>query len=129
MIQKFVDRFMGKEDWVKEQFSKHPTEYMDIVRVVVEAVSSGDDYGTPDLDRIQEIDWGDYQGTLFYVIGADGYQPSDFWCVTVGYGSCSGCDTLQAIHKYSDNPPTAEQVRDYWTLALHIVQGLVHIGG
>jgi hypothetical protein len=33
-----------------------------------------------------------------------------------------------AIRSYSDGPPQDEQVRDYMTLALHIVQGLREMG-
>ena len=46
----------------------------------------------------------------------------------VGYGSCSGCDTLEGIRHYNDDKPTEEQVRDYMTLALHIVQGMKRMG-
>lgn len=46
----------------------------------------------------------------------------------VGYGSCSGCDTLEAIRDYSSEKPTPEQVKDYMALALHIVQGLKKMG-
>ena len=56
-----------------------------------------------------------------FIIGAKGYQPSDYWYVKVGYGSCSGCDTLEAIRGYSDEKPTPDQVKDYVTLALHVV--------
>lgn len=36
----------------------------------------------------------------------------------------SGCDTLMAISGYSDELPNEEQVKDYMTLALHLVQKL-----
>ena len=128
MIQEFVDRFMAAEADLLARFSAaHPASYEEIVRAVVETVR-GEEYDSPDPERIHEIDDGDYHGTLVYVIGAGGYQPSDYWYVKVGYGSCSGCDTLQAISGYSDEPPTAEQAREYWTLALHVVQGLKRMG-
>src|SRR5581483_5779174 len=98
--------------------------YDRIVQIVIEAIG-GDGYGEPDPSRIHTIDDGDYQGTLLFVIAANGYQPYDYWYTKVSYGSCSGCDTLEAVRSYSDDTPTAEQVNDYWTLALHIVQGLV----
>lgn len=128
MIQAFVDRFMANEQKVREAFAaKEPDGYAEIVRVVVEHIG-GDEYGDPDPQRIHEINDGDYQGTLVYVIGASGYQPYDYWYVRVSYGSCSGCDTLEAIRSWSGEPPTAQQVNDYWTLALHIVQGLKAMG-
>lgn len=78
----------------------------------------------PDPARIYQIDDGGYEGTLVFVIGAGGYKPSRYWYVKVGYGSCSVCDTLQAIRGYEGDAPTKEQVDAYMTLALHIVQGL-----
>jgi hypothetical protein len=124
MITDFVKRFDAARPSLLAQFSeKHPANYAEIVRMVVAAVSV-DEYDDPDPERIAEVDHGSYQGTLVYVIGAKGYQPSDYWYVKVGYGSCSGCDTLEAIKGYSDEKPTEEQAKDYMTLALHIVQGL-----
>lgn len=129
MIQKFVDRFMAAEKDLLARFHvAHPNSYKEVMRAVVETIRDPEEYDTPDPERIHEIDDGDYQGTLVYVIGAGGYQPSTYWYVKVGYGSCSGCDTLEAIGGYSNEPPTAEQAKEYWTLALHVVQGLKQMG-
>jgi hypothetical protein len=131
VIQALIDRFMREEAQaqLRAEFSaKHPESYLDVVRAVVRAITDADEYRAPDPERIHQIDDGDYQGTLVFVIAATGYQPSDYWYVKVNYGSCSGCDTLQAISSYSDQPPTAEQVRDYLTLALHVAQGLKKMG-
>jgi hypothetical protein len=131
MIQSLVDRFMAADAVLRAQFAAaHPSAYKDVVAAVVRVVTNPEEYGDDALDpeRIHQIDDGDYQGTLVFVIAAKGYQPSDYWYVKVSYGSCSGCDTLQAIHNYSDEPPTPEQVDDYMTLALHVVQGLKLMG-
>ena len=128
MIAEFVERFMEKKPELEDVFSqKHPDSYKDVIEAVVCVLNNGDDYGSIDPKRIHEIDDGNYQGCLVYVIAATGYQPSDYWYVKVSYGSCSGCDTLEAIRKYSEKP-NAEQVRDYMTLALHVVQGLKKMG-
>lgn len=81
-------------------------------------------YGLPDYERITEIDNGDYQGTLVFVIGGKGYQPGveDHWYTSVYYGSCSGCDTLQSISEYSSDLPDEKQIQQYWTLCLHMIQ-------
>lgn len=130
MIQIFVDRFMNKKTEIRAALSvKALGEYSDLVAVVVSAIRNEDDYGDPDPERIHEIDDGGYQGTLLYVIAAKGYQPCDYWYVKIAYGSCSGCDALEAIRGYSSEPPTAEQLDDYMTLALHIVQGIKKLGG
>lgn len=130
MIPEFVAAWEQNKDKVRAQFaSQHPGSYIDIVKIVVQNMPED----VMDADRIHKIDDGDYQGTLLFVIGADGYQPSQYWAVKVGYGSCSGCDTLQSImdSSYSDDDndgkPTESQVNDYMTLALHIVQGLKEI--
>jgi hypothetical protein len=128
MIQKFVDRFMEKGPELRAIFAeKHPRSYESIVKAVVSILSEGE-YNSIDPERIHEINDGDYQGTLVYVIAASGYQPSTYWYVKVYYGSCSGCDTLEAIRGYDNGPPTKEQVNDYMMLALHIVEGLKEMG-
>lgn len=128
MIQRFVDRFMAKRDDIRARFAaKHPSSYEDIVRAVIAAVSDDGDYGEPNPDNIHTINDGDYQGTLLFVIPENAYQPHDYWYVRVFYGSCSGCDTLEAILSetgYGDVTPTESQVDQYMTLALHVVQGL-----
>lgn len=129
MIKEFIDRFEANKDKIRATFTEaHPADYKAIVAAVVSAVGGEDEYDVPSSMRIHEIDDGDYQGTLVYVIGAGGYQPNDYWYVKVNYGSCSGCDTLEAITSYSDEKPTAEQVDQYMTLATHILQGLKRMG-
>jgi len=125
MIQEYVDRFMEKKLEMETFFGeKHVGDYEAIVKKVIEVIANNDDYDTPDKDRIHRIDDGDYQGTILFIIAASGYQPSDYWFVKVDYGSCSGCDTLENIRGYEDKPPNIQQVKDYMTLALHVVQGL-----
>lgn len=124
MIQEFIDRFNQQRSSIRAEFAANPPrQYADLVAVVIKHVA-GDAYGHMDLERIHCIDDGSYQGTLVFVIAAEGYQPSDYWYVKVSYGSCSGCDTLEAIARHSDEPATKQQLNDYMTLALHIVQGL-----
>lgn len=130
MINDLVLRWEKNKHLIKEEFQKkHPDDYKEVVLNVIKHITSEDEYGDYNLDpeRIHEIDDGDYQGTLIYVIGAKGYQPSDYWAVSVNYGSCSGCDTLQRIQDYSNDAPDEDQVKDYMTLALHIVQGIKEI--
>lgn len=119
MIQKFVEAFEKNKAAIRERFEKEtPQTYFDIVKNVITHLNTGG-YSDPDPDRIEEIDHGDYQGTLIYVIGGQGYQPYQYWYVKVSYGSCSGCDTLQHILDDSENV-----VDELMTLALHIVQEL-----
>ena len=137
MIEKFTKRWFERKDSVQEKFeAKLPSSYSDIVLAVVEMLNDENEYETPDPARIHEIDDGDYQGTLVYVIGAAIYQPSTYWYVKVGYGSCSGCDTLESILSGNWGHETEEEkkawkdkaVSQLMTLALHIVQGLKLMG-
>ena len=128
MIKEFVERWESRKGMLRAMIAKDPPDsYGTLVRQVVEILQEEEyTYGdeSPDPERVHTIDDGDYQGTLLFVIGAKGYQPEHYWYVKVDYGSCSGCDTLQGISGYSDDPPDEQQVKDYMTLALHIVQGL-----
>jgi hypothetical protein len=129
MIKEFIERFDANRESLRSVFAaKHPDSYKDIVEAVVRVVGGDSEYDSPDPARIHQIDDGDYQGTLVFVIAAGGYQPDDYWYVKVSYGSCSGCDTLQAISEYSSEPPTESQISEYMTLATHILQGLKKMG-
>jgi hypothetical protein len=77
-------------------------EYDGLVRLVFEVVYNNNlpyEAYYLDLEHIHKIDDGDYQGTLLFLIPFNTYQPCEFeYLMTcVGYGSCSGCDTLQNI--------------------------------
>jgi hypothetical protein len=137
MIEEFTKRWFEKSHMVRAKFEeKLPDEYADIVRAVVEILHNEDMYATIDPKRIHEINDGDYQGTLLYVIADSSYQPSTYWYVKVDYGSCSGCDTLQHILSGDWGHETDEEaaawkksaIDQLMTLALHIVQGLKEMG-
>lgn len=126
METKFIERFDSKRDEIKETLAflldtcKDDIIYDDIVRIVIDAIHEDND--DPNPNAIHEIDDGDYQGTLLFVIPEDLYQPYDYWYVKVAYGSCSGCDTLLSILYGSDD--REQQINDLFTLALHILQRL-----
>lgn len=136
MIQKFVDRFMERKDLLAEQFKKEfPSNYMDVVKGVMEILADEDDcWDSPDPSRIVKAGWGSYQGEDLYVIGASGYSPDTYWVVKVAYGSCSGCDTLEAIESerghnddWTETITTEQNINDLLTLALHIVQNIKEV--
>jgi hypothetical protein len=80
-----------------------------------------------DLGKIHKIDDGDYQGTFLFLIPFDSYQPNEFeYLMTyVGYGSCSGCDALQAIQDYGAEKPTNRQVEDFMRLCKDIITNTI----
>jgi len=138
MIEAFTKAWDERKHEIEMGFkNKAPESYEEIVKAVVSILVESDDWKNPDPERITAIDHGDYQGTFLFIIAADNYQPSDYWFVQVGYGSCSGCDALADIVSMETNyddegnekGPSEEQVKDYMTLALHILQGLKVLGG
>lgn len=81
-----------------------------------------------DAENITVVDNGDYQGTQLFLIPKDTYQPSEYeYLMTyVGYGSCSGCDALQAIQDYRYNTPlTSNQVEEFMTLCKDLVTNMI----
>lgn len=125
MIQEFVQAWEERKGDVRAQFAKKPPEgYNEIVKAVVGVLGADARGAIPFVDRITEIGYDGYQGTLLYVIAEDGYSPHRYWCVTVTYGSCSGCDTLEAIGLSNHETPNETQLDDLMTLALHIVQNI-----
>jgi len=125
MNKELVSRFMSKKPELEKIFSKkHPEEYKEIIKSLVALLNTGNENGDLDPERIHEINDGDYQGTLVYIIAETGYQPSNYWYVKVYYGSCSSCDTLLGISDYEEGLPSKQQIKEYMELALHIVQGL-----
>lgn len=78
-----------------------------------------------DVEKITEIDDGDYQGTLLFLIPEDTYQPtsSQYLMTFVEYGSCSGCDTLLNLKMYVpyEGSVPDSTINDFMTLCRDIV--------
>lgn len=101
--------------------------YDDLVKLLFDIVinpSIEDNYYWFDTKNILVIDDGDYQGTQVFVLHRDKYQPNveDYVYTNAYYGSCSYCDTLQGIHGYESGLPDEQQVEDYMSLCLHLLQ-------
>lgn len=126
MIKEFVDPFMSQKEFLLDFYTKFPPKtYLDLVTAAIDAIGARSRF--PNAEAVHEIDDGDYQGTLVYLIAERIYQPTRYWCVRVSYGSCSACDTLQSIQDSEGAPE--EKAKQYWTLALHVVQNLKEIDG
>lgn len=110
--------------------------YIDLVKLVVRYILNDGGESEWDKDNITEVDNGDYQGTLLYLIPAKTYQPceNEYLITFVEYGSCSGCDTLlniqmlmSANRDYYDSDEQFEGIKRqkieyFMTLCLHLVQ-------
>lgn len=125
MIQPYVDKLIASKDALVAEFRKaRPDSYDALVNRLVALLANEDDFDSPDPTRVHIIDDGHYQGTRLYIIGSNDYQPSRYWSIFVSYGSCSGCDTFEAIGGYSDDEVTEEEASEYYTLMLHMVQSM-----
>lgn len=115
-------------DALRQDKTLNECDYKHLVELVVQHILNGsiglDDDCEWDSSKITEIDNGDYQGTLLYLIPSETYQPSEYeYLMTyVGYGSCSGCDTLQSIQGWGSE---SVRIPDFMKLCLDIVSSIV----
>ena len=100
-------------------------EYKDLVKLTVMFILN--DENEWDANKITEIDDGDYQGTLLYLIPEDTYQPnpSEYLMTFVEYGSCSGCDTLQAIQCFLDTKSRDKSIDDLMNLCKDLICNMI----
>lgn len=127
MITEFIQAWNTRKEnlatWFR-QTDQSELSYELILKALLDEVVNPSLEDKWDSERIHLIDDGDYQGCQIFVIPMDTYQPSPYQYLTTyqDYGSCSGCDLLEGIRHYDDKPPTEEQVKQYMTLALHLLQ-------
>lgn len=125
--QKWDENKEKLEESLRADKSLNSCNYLYLVKKVVEKILN-DGAKSYKTDQIHEIDDGDYQGTLLYLIPVNTYQPNEmeYLMTFVGYGSCSGCDTLQSIQSWHDEnqPVDKEQLKELMDLCLHIVQNI-----
>ena len=133
MIKEFIEKWnkygFKLEKYFKETEMSKYSDYIDILKAIIDLViNSGlppnDEYGEYSTEKITEIDDGDYQGMKLFIIPKNTYQPwiDEYLFTYVDYGSCEGCDTLLGIMDYKDGLPTEDQVKDFMTLALHLIE-------
>lgn len=103
----------------------HQMEYVDLVHLTFETIFNGDDREVKlNLKEMTEIDNGNYQGTMLYLIPFKTYQPAEYeYLMTyVRYGSCSGCDALQAAKSWCDEGPlTGKELKAVMAICKDIV--------
>lgn len=102
--------------------------YLDLLKLTVKCIFNDDAFDVKwDTENITEIDNGDYQGTLLYLIPGDYYQPSEseYLMTYIGYGSCSGCDLLQSIQPWDRSKVTEETIKDFMSLCKDFVTNTV----
>ena len=135
MIQKYVDAWMANKDeyekWLRGlEYDWGVVDYESMVKQLVNLVINPciiNGYkGALQADSVTVIDNGDYQGTQIFIIPYDVYQPNEeeYVYTHVGYGSCSGCDTLLNALSLSDYDKklSDETVDMLMVLALHLIE-------
>ena len=121
------EKYKGElEEDIRQDATLNECDYLYLVKKVVSIILNGGD-AEWDTGKITQIDNGDYQGTLLFLIPMDTYQPSEYeYLMTyVNYGSCSGCDTLQAIQDWGEKKLTENQVKDFMTLCRDLVCSMI----
>lgn len=120
IIKKWNENKYKLEEYFRNTEQIYYNNYLDILEKIIELVLENE----YDANKITMIDDGDYQGTQIFLIPRKTYQPTieDYLITHTYYGSCIGCDTLQAIHRYKEEYPTEQQIKDYMQLALHLLQ-------
>lgn len=133
MLKIIVEKWDKNKDKLRNIFATekgfNDCDYKHIVKTVFNIIYNyGEEYSSNklDIENITEIDNGSYQGTLLYLIPFDTCQPneSEYLMTYVGYGSCSVCDTLQAIQSCREDLGK-EQVDDFMQLAKDILQNTI----
>jgi hypothetical protein len=102
--------------------------YESLLALTIDCIFNDGDYNYQwDTESITEIDNGDYQGTLLYLIPESTYQPSEreYLMTYMGYGSCSGCDLLQAIQPWSKEDTTEETIKNFMSLCKDFVTNMI----
>jgi hypothetical protein len=124
MILNYVKQWEERKHLLEQWLNKNePVSYKHIYMMLFKLVITRSERGELEWDwkRFKVLDNGDYQGNKIFILCSNVYQPelTDYIFTSVAYGSCSGCDTFQAIQESEDK---AERVKGYMTLALHMVQ-------
>jgi len=134
MIKKFAEKWFKHKDKLEDYFRKTSQEEYDEYEKIVKAlfdnvINQENEFDSQNFNtsEITVIDNGDWQGTQIFLLHKDVYQPSteDYVYTNSYYGSCSGCDTLQAIRSNGEawgDLPTESQIKDYMTLALNLLE-------
>lgn len=132
LVRKWDKNKNRLRQYLEEATNLNSCSYLDLVKVSFEYIYNDDDNSTDykklDVEHVTEVDNGNYQGTLLFLIPFETYQPSEseYLMTYVGYGSCSGCDTLLAIQDgVYDKLLTSQQVTDFMTLCKDILSNAI----
>jgi hypothetical protein len=111
MIEKYVLLFnIKRESLIKYFADNEPQSYRALLTTVIAEIAGADML----FEQITEVNDGDYQGTLLYLIPEREYQPLTYYYVKISYGG----------FQYIKHEPVENRPEQYAKLALHIIQNL-----
>jgi hypothetical protein len=129
MIREVIDNWNKRKDKLEKYLSNTNQEeynsYEKLVELLVKIILPEFDYR-----RIGELSFGEYQGIEIFIIPTTDYADSleELIYTHNYYGSCCGCDTLQAIQydygNYGEGLPTKKQVKEYMSLCLCLIENM-----
>ena len=134
MLKVLVEKWEKNRDKLRHELETRTDirgmEYKDLVKLTFGVIyNDNEEVSRVNVKRITEINDGSFQGTLLYLIPLDWYQPSEneYLMTYVGYGSCSGCDTLQSIFSfdYDEGVLKAKQVAELMVLCKDIITNTI----
>lgn len=133
MLKIMVEQWDKNKDILKEELKQtnlNDIEYKTLVEMTFKYVynKDNDEDNKVDINNIHQIDDGNYQGTLLYIIPFDTYQPQEgeYLMTYIGYGSCSCCDALLGIVGWGGcETPNESQLKDLMMLCKDILQNTI----
>lgn len=132
MLKIMAEKWEKNKKFLEEELKSWNmrSNYKDLVKITFDCIFNDEDcgYGKDlDIENITEIDDGEYQGTLLYLIPFNTCQPNeyDYLMTYVNYGSCGGCDALLSITDYGEDLPNERQLKELMQLCLNIIQNTI----
>ena len=131
MDKEIIKSWEENKDRIREYISKTEqskySSYKSLVKLIIKYVVNTKEK-LYNEKKIRVVDSNGYHGIQIFLVPEIRYEVFKYLTTCVNYGSCSGCDTLISIQNYGLEIPSEEQVNDYMTLLLHLVQNIKIIG-
>ena len=113
-----MNKWTENKNKLKTMFSKNKKseyeEYSSLIKLVIHTI-------LPNSSLINYRETGGYSGDIYFTISYKG----KYYFGTIGYGSCSVCDSLiHAIGYDTDKKPNKYEIDDLMILSLELLESL-----
>jgi hypothetical protein len=124
IVQQWDKNKLKLEEYFRTTKQEEYRDYKNIILKIFELIINDGDVYDFNISKMKVINDGNRKGTLIFIIHRNQYPPTidDYIVTDTYYGSCSGCNTLLSISNYDFELPNESQIKEYMTLALHIIQ-------